>query len=133
MLDRGNGGSSVFRGDDAIADRCYGSLEADSDQLRDICADDGSGTLTVHPIAGPGTRSSVKGLIMKVTNPGLWSLGQKLRWLVIVPPSLAVLLLTALVLDFVSRNELERQAKQMAQASRRHLCAPPPAPCARRG
>ena len=32
---------------------------------------------------------------MKIINPDLWSLGQKLRWFVIVPPSLAVLLLTA--------------------------------------
>jgi PAS domain S-box-containing protein len=54
---------------------------------------------------------------MKIIRPGLWSLGQKLRWLVIVPPSLAVLLLTALVVSIISRNELEKKASQMAEAS----------------
>jgi hypothetical protein len=54
---------------------------------------------------------------MRIIQPGLWSLGQKLRWLVIVPPSLAVLLLTALVVSILSRNELEKQANQMARES----------------
>jgi PAS domain S-box-containing protein len=53
---------------------------------------------------------------MRIIKPGLWTLGQKLRWLVIVPPSLAVLLLTALVVTIISRNELEKQAGQMARA-----------------
>src|SRR5262245_35010507 len=53
---------------------------------------------------------------MRIMEPGLWSIGNKLRWLVIVPPSLAVLLMTALVVWIMSRNELEKQAKHMAQA-----------------
>jgi PAS domain S-box-containing protein len=54
---------------------------------------------------------------MRLTRPGLWSLGQKLRWLIIVPSSLTMLLLTALVVSILSRNELEKQAKQMASGS----------------
>jgi PAS domain S-box-containing protein len=53
---------------------------------------------------------------MKIINPDLWSLRQKLRWFVILPPSLAVLLLTALVVSIVSKNEVELQAEQVARA-----------------
>ncbi len=61
---------------------------------------------------------------MKIINPDLWSLRQKLRWFVILPPSLAVLLLTAFVVSIVSKNEVEQQAEQVAQREDRRSRAP---------
>ena len=54
--------------------------------------------------------------MIRIVRPSLWSLGQKLRWLVIVPPSLAVLLLTGGVLTKLSMDEMENQANQVAEA-----------------
>ena len=61
---------------------------------------------------------------MRFLNPDLWSLRQKLRWFVILPPSLAVLLLTALVVNIVSKNEVEQQADKLARARIEGLAHP---------
>ena len=58
---------------------------------------------------------------MRRINPGLWSFGQKLRWLVILPTILAVLLLTAWVGTIISQKELENRAKHMAESRTEQL------------
>jgi PAS domain S-box-containing protein len=49
---------------------------------------------------------------MRLIRPGLWSFGQQLRWFVILPTILAVLLLTATI---ISEEELEIRAKHRAE------------------